>query len=133
MLMAWCKTAVSPVLMHWIYCSLALSHQCGLVQDCSISSANALDILQSCTKPSMCNFEVITAPADSLTLLGAGTSAGTGMTKVCTGLALEGLTSMRIKHLSPLTRDQYVDQSVIDRINSLMPGDLIVRFGQWLV
>ena len=28
MSMAWCKTAVTPVLMHWSYCSLALSHQC---------------------------------------------------------------------------------------------------------
>ena len=27
---------------------------CGLVQDCSISIANALEILQSCTKPSIC-------------------------------------------------------------------------------
>ena len=26
----------------------------GLVQDCSISIANALEILQSCTKPSIC-------------------------------------------------------------------------------
>ena len=29
-------------------------HIDGLVQDCSISSANALEILQSCTKPSIC-------------------------------------------------------------------------------
>ena len=28
-----------------------LSHMNGLVQDCSISTANALEILQSCTKP----------------------------------------------------------------------------------
>ena len=27
----------------------------GLVQDCSISIANALELLQSCTKPSTCN------------------------------------------------------------------------------
>ena len=48
--------------MHWRYCSLALSHWCvwctcyvdSLVLDCSISSANALEILQSCTKPLMC-------------------------------------------------------------------------------
>ena len=26
--MAWCKTAVTPLLMHWSYCSLALSHRC---------------------------------------------------------------------------------------------------------
>ena len=29
----------------------------GLVQDCSISIANTLEILQSCTKPSICNME----------------------------------------------------------------------------
>ena len=41
---------------------LCLSLQCcvqyntaGLVQDCSISIANALEILQSCTKPSLCH------------------------------------------------------------------------------
>ena len=27
----------------------------GLVQDCSNSIANALELLQSCTKPSMCH------------------------------------------------------------------------------
>ena len=33
------------------------SHQVdGLVQDCSISIANALEILQSCTKPLECTF-----------------------------------------------------------------------------
>ena len=37
--------------MHWRYCSLAQS----LVQDCSISIANALEILQSCTKLSVYN------------------------------------------------------------------------------
>ena len=26
MLMVWCKTTVTPLLMHWSYCSLALSH-----------------------------------------------------------------------------------------------------------
>ena len=67
--MAESKPAVTPVLMHWSYCSLALSHQyvlfCvptlthktihsdGLVQACSNSSANALELLQSCTKPSL--------------------------------------------------------------------------------
>ena len=76
--MAQCKTAVSPLLTHWRYCSLVLSHRHILllvqvtsnehsailwtlvrkqwtwwpVQDCSISIANALEILQSCTKPS---------------------------------------------------------------------------------
>ena len=29
-------------------------HLHGLVQDCSISSALAMEILQSCTKPSLC-------------------------------------------------------------------------------
>ena len=48
--MALCKSAVSPVLMHWRYCSLALSHL-SLVQDCSISIALAMEILQSCNKP----------------------------------------------------------------------------------
>ena len=28
MSLAWCKTAVSSVLMHWRYCSLALRHWC---------------------------------------------------------------------------------------------------------
>ena len=38
-----------------MYCSLALNHQYlyGLVQDCSNSSALALELLQSCTKPSI--------------------------------------------------------------------------------
>ena len=60
--------------MHWSYYNLAPSHWCvlpqsllccvqycvvldhdirGLVQDCSISIANALELLQSCTKPSI--------------------------------------------------------------------------------
>ena len=55
----WC----TPLIMHWSYCSLVLSHRCthrleitvvdGSVQDCSNSTANALELLQSCTKPSM--------------------------------------------------------------------------------
>ena len=40
MLMAKCKTAVSPLLMHWRYSSLALNHGCGpfshIIQGCSI-------------------------------------------------------------------------------------------------
>ena len=28
MSMAWCKTAVTPLLTHWSYCSLAPSHRC---------------------------------------------------------------------------------------------------------
>ena len=33
---------------------LSVYHIDGLVQDCSNSIANALELLQSCTKPSMC-------------------------------------------------------------------------------
>ena len=47
---------VCPLSMHWRYQSLTLSHQYdidGLVQDCSISIANTLEILQSCTEPSI--------------------------------------------------------------------------------
>ena len=43
--------------MHWRYCSLALAQRIssnGLVQGCSISIANALEILQSCTKSTIC-------------------------------------------------------------------------------
>ena len=42
------------LLMHWKYCSLTL-RLIGWVQDCSISTANAVEILQSCTKPSTCS------------------------------------------------------------------------------
>ena len=70
-LMAWRGTVVAPVLMHWSCCSLALCHQCqyascfihmltcshghidGLAWDCSSSSADALELLQSCTVPSV--------------------------------------------------------------------------------
>ena len=31
-------------------------HNDGLVQDCSNSTANALELLQSCTEPSICSF-----------------------------------------------------------------------------
>ena len=31
----------------------------GLVQDCSNSNANALELLQSCTKPSICSCKVL--------------------------------------------------------------------------
>ena len=37
--MAQCKTAVTPLLMHWSYCSLALSHLCVLQQQYIINSA----------------------------------------------------------------------------------------------
>ena len=50
--------AVTPLLMHWSYSSLEISHWCTSItciyhwlQDCSNSIANALDLLQSCTKP----------------------------------------------------------------------------------
>ena len=46
---------------HYLWCSIYVCVICynvsyidGLVQDCSISIANALEILQSCTKPSIC-------------------------------------------------------------------------------
>ena len=41
-------------------------HINGLVQDCSNSIANALELLQSCTKPSIYVFANITMPADGL-------------------------------------------------------------------
>ena len=70
-LMDWRGTVVAPVLMHWSCCSLALCHQCqyascfihmlpcyhghigGLAWNCSGSSADTLELLQSCTMPSM--------------------------------------------------------------------------------
>ena len=62
-----CKTAVSPLLLHWRYCSLALSHRDGLVQDCSISIVIAMEILQPCTKPSI----LPSAPLFTLPVAGA--------------------------------------------------------------
>ena len=70
-LMAWCGTVVAPVLMHWSWCSLALGHQhqyascfihmlpCyhghidGLTWNCGSSSADALELLQSCAGSSV--------------------------------------------------------------------------------
>ena len=70
-LMAWCGTVVAPVLMHWSCCSLALGHQhqyascfihmlpCnhghidGLTWNCGSSSADALELLQSCAGSSV--------------------------------------------------------------------------------
>ena len=70
-LMAWRGTVVAPVLTHWSCCSLALCHQCqyascfihmltcshghidGLAWDCGSSSADALELLQSCAVPSV--------------------------------------------------------------------------------
>ena len=40
--MAWCKTALTPVLAHWIYCSLAVSHR--LMVYCVFISASALTV-----------------------------------------------------------------------------------------
>ena len=36
---------------YFITTQFSVNHSDGLVQDCSISIANALDTLQSCTKP----------------------------------------------------------------------------------
>ena len=48
-------TLQSRLPMNWSYHCLALSHWYidGLVQDCSNSIANAMEFLQSCTKPSV--------------------------------------------------------------------------------
>ena len=62
----WCKAVLSHLLTNWRYWSLALSHRFyllftltsvvipwntdGLVQDCSIPSGLAMEVLQSCTK-----------------------------------------------------------------------------------
>ena len=37
---------------------LFIGHNDGLVEDCGISSADALEIRQSCSKPSACGFNV---------------------------------------------------------------------------
>ena len=34
----------------------------GLVQDCSISIADAMEILQSCTKPLLCDLHIMDSP-----------------------------------------------------------------------
>ena len=53
--MGWCKKDVSPVRYQWSYVFLILTlpnnHINGLVQDCSNSSALAMELLQCCTKP----------------------------------------------------------------------------------
>ena len=41
-----------------INCMIDVYHIDGLVQDCIISSANTLEILQSCTKPSICHLQL---------------------------------------------------------------------------
>ena len=70
-LMAWRGTVVAPVLTHWSCCSLALCHHCqyascfismlpcyhghidGLVWNCGSSSADTLELLQSCAVTSV--------------------------------------------------------------------------------
>ena len=39
-----------------------VEHFDGLVQDCSISIATTLEILQSCTKPLICEFVIVQYP-----------------------------------------------------------------------
>ena len=67
--MAWRGLVVAPVQMHWRCCSLALCHQCqyasvlficchvthidGLAWNCGSSSADTLELLQSCVVPSV--------------------------------------------------------------------------------
>ena len=59
---------VSFVWIYWMSCVICLNILCneyidGLVQDCSISSALAMEILQSCTKPLIwitCMYELTT-------------------------------------------------------------------------
>ena len=55
----------------------------GLVQDCSNSIANALELLQSCTKPSICWLActAITMPADALATWGARASTAVMLIK----------------------------------------------------
>ena len=68
-LVAWCWTVVAPVLMHWSCLSFVLDHQCehtnwsvhlltwsywyGLAWNCGSSSADTLQLLQSCAGPSV--------------------------------------------------------------------------------
>ena len=56
--MALSKTAVTPLLMHWSYCSVALSHQYmdGLVQHNGNSIANTPELPKFCTKTSIIIF-----------------------------------------------------------------------------
>ena len=44
---------------HWPLGGLTVMvHVYGSVEDCSNSSANAQELLQSCTKPSICSFQL---------------------------------------------------------------------------
>ena len=42
--MAWCKTAVTPLLMHWSYCSLALSHQYEIFTEAVLQTKHTGDV-----------------------------------------------------------------------------------------
>ena len=52
--MTWCKTTVTPLLMHWSYCSLALSHwllylgQLLVVNSCRFVSLNVFNAWSQC-------------------------------------------------------------------------------------
>ena len=63
LLMAWCQIgsrASATAMMIQLWLQHHMKHADGLVQDCSISIANTLEILQSSTKPSMlCNITAI--------------------------------------------------------------------------
>ena len=76
-LMAWRGTVVAPVLTHWSCCSLAMCHQCqyascsirmlpcyhghsdGLAWNSGGTSADALELLQSCAVPSVSVYKFI--------------------------------------------------------------------------
>ena len=53
--MGYFQSDITRVCQQWSYVSLVISHWYveGLAQDCSNSIANALELSQSCTKPSM--------------------------------------------------------------------------------
>ena len=53
--LAWCKTAVTPLLMHWSYCSLARSHQCIV----KISNQNEFWFMKCvCVWPCCCTYSI---------------------------------------------------------------------------
>ena len=80
-LVSWYGTGVAPVLMHWSCCSLVLGHQCeclscsvhllssshfyadGLAWNCGSSSADALELLQSCAGPYVREHGLLYAPS----------------------------------------------------------------------
>ena len=53
------QTSLLHSKLEWSDLNIDNNYDDGLVQDCSISSANALEILQSCTKPLICLFSVL--------------------------------------------------------------------------